>query len=92
AGAQLLVLECVPAALAKTITEALRIPVIGIGAGKDTDGQILVMHDALGITGGHTPKFAKNFLAGQSDIRAAIRLYIEEVEQGLYPAAEHTFN
>lgn len=92
AGAQLLVLECVPAALAKTITDALQIPVIGIGAGKDTDGQILVMHDALGITGGHTPKFAKNFLAGQSDIRSAIRLYIEEVEQGLYPAPEHTFN
>ncbi|EHD0881054.1 TPA: 3-methyl-2-oxobutanoate hydroxymethyltransferase, partial [Escherichia coli] len=63
AGAQLLVLECVPVELAKRITEALAIPVIGIGAGNVTDGQILVMHDAFGITGGHIPKFAKNFLA-----------------------------
>jgi hypothetical protein len=62
AGAQLLVLECVPAALAKTITDALQIPVIGIGAGKDTDGQILVMHDALGITGGHTLSLRKTSL------------------------------
>lgn len=59
AGAQLLVLECVPVELAKRITEALAIPVIGIGAGNVTDGQILVMHDAFGITGGHIPKFAK---------------------------------
>lgn len=59
AGAQLLVLECVPVELAKRITEALSIPVIGIGAGNVTDGQILVMHDAFGITGGHIPKFAK---------------------------------
>ncbi len=62
AGAQLLVLECVPVELAKRITDALTIPVIGIGAGNVTDGQILVMHDAFGITGGHIPKFAKNFL------------------------------
>ena len=58
AGAQLLVLECVPVELAKRITEALAIPVIGIGAGNVTDGQILVMHDAFGITGGHIPNFA----------------------------------
>ena len=61
AGIQLLVLECVPTELARQITEALSIPVIGIGAGNCTDGQITVMHDAFGITGGHTPKFAKNF-------------------------------
>ncbi|KAA8995487.1 3-methyl-2-oxobutanoate hydroxymethyltransferase [Affinibrenneria salicis] len=91
AGAQLMVLECVPVALAERVTEALSIPVIGIGAGMSTDGQILVMHDALGITGEKTPKFAKNFLAQAGDIRAAIRLYIQEVEQGLYPAAEHSF-
>ena len=73
AGAQLLVLECVPVELAQRVTEALAIPVIGIGAGNVTDGQILVMHDALGITGGHTPKFSKNFLAQSAgDIRAAI--------------------
>ena len=70
AGAQLLVLECVPVELAKRITDALTIPVIGIGAGNVTDGQILVMHDAFGITGGHIPKFAKNFLAEAGDIRA----------------------
>ncbi|HCN03795.1 MULTISPECIES: 3-methyl-2-oxobutanoate hydroxymethyltransferase [Pantoea] len=91
AGAQLLVLECVPVALAQRVTQALAIPVIGIGAGNVTDGQILVMHDALGITGGHVPKFAKNFLAETGDIRAAIRRYIAEVEAGSYPAVEHSF-
>lgn len=92
AGAQMMVLECVPVALAQRVTQALSIPVIGIGAGNVTDGQILVMHDALGITGGHTPKFAKNFLAATGgDIRAAIRQYIADVETGSYPAAEHSF-
>ncbi|PKH22775.1 3-methyl-2-oxobutanoate hydroxymethyltransferase [Enterobacterales bacterium CwR94] len=91
AGLQLLVLECVPVSLAKRVTEALSIPVIGIGAGNATDGQILVMHDAFGVTGGHIPKFAKNFLTGQPDIRAAVRAYIAEVEAGTYPAAEHSF-
>ena len=91
AGMQLLVLECVPVALAERITKALSVPVIGIGAGNVTDGQILVMHDAFGITGGHVPKFAKNFLAETGDIRAAIRQYIADVEAGLYPAAEHSF-
>lgn len=91
AGAQLLMLECVPVALAERVTKALAIPVIGIGAGNVTDGQILVMHDAFGITGGHIPKFAKNFLTETGDIRAAIRHYIAEVEAGSYPAAEHSF-
>lgn len=91
AGAQLLVLECVPVELAKRITEALAIPVIGIGAGNVTDGQILVMHDAFGITGGHIPKFAKNFLAETGDIRAAVRQYMAEVESGVYPGEEHRF-
>lgn len=91
AGAQLMVLECVPVALAQRITSALAIPVIGIGAGNVTDGQILVMHDAFGVTGGHIPKFAKNFLAETGDIRAAVRRYIAEVESGAYPAAEHSF-
>nr|WP_113865881.1 3-methyl-2-oxobutanoate hydroxymethyltransferase [Brenneria salicis]NMN90796.1 3-methyl-2-oxobutanoate hydroxymethyltransferase [Brenneria salicis ATCC 15712 = DSM 30166]RBP63517.1 ketopantoate hydroxymethyltransferase [Brenneria salicis ATCC 15712 = DSM 30166]RLM30944.1 3-methyl-2-oxobutanoate hydroxymethyltransferase [Brenneria salicis ATCC 15712 = DSM 30166] len=92
AGAQLLVLECVPVALAQRVTEALAIPVIGIGAGNVTDGQVLVMHDALGITGEKTPKFAKDFLAQSGDIRAAARLYVQEVEQGSYPAEEHSFH
>lgn len=91
AGMQLLVLECVPVALAKRVTDALTIPVIGIGAGNVTDGQILVMHDAFGITGGHIPKFAKNFLAETGDIRAAVRQYVAEVENGSYPAEEHSF-
>ncbi|WP_075182158.1 3-methyl-2-oxobutanoate hydroxymethyltransferase [Pantoea sp. 1.19] len=91
AGAQLLVLECVPVALARRVTDALAIPVIGIGAGNVTDGQILVMHDAFGLTGGHIPKFTKNFLTGQPDIRAAVRAYIAEVEAGTWPAAEHSF-
>ncbi|RWR00481.1 3-methyl-2-oxobutanoate hydroxymethyltransferase [[Pantoea] beijingensis] len=92
AGAQLMVLECVPVTLAERVTNALTIPVIGIGAGNVTDGQILVMHDALGITGGHIPKFAKNFLTPAGDIRAAVRQYITEVEAGSYPAEEHSFH
>ncbi|MFQ6372613.1 3-methyl-2-oxobutanoate hydroxymethyltransferase [Shewanella sp. YIC-542] len=92
AGAQLLVLECIPAALAKAVTEAVSIPVIGIGAGKDTDAQILVMHDVLGISTGYIPRFSKNYLKQTGDIRAAIRAYIEEVQQGVFPADEHTFN
>ena len=91
AGIQMLVLECVPVNLAQRITEALVIPVIGIGAGNVTDGQILVMHDAFGITGGHIPKFAKNFLAEAGDVRAAVRQYIAEVESGQYPGAEYSF-
>ena len=92
AGAQLMVLECVPVSLAHRITHALSIPVIGIGAGNVTDGQILVMHDAFGITGGHIPKFAKNFLSGADDMRAAVRQYVAEVESGAYPGDEHSFH
>ncbi|AHF78301.1 3-methyl-2-oxobutanoate hydroxymethyltransferase [Sodalis praecaptivus] len=92
AGAQLLVLECVPVALAERVTQALGIPVIGIGAGAVTDGQILVMQDALGITGDSAPSFAKNFLAAGGDIAAAVRRYVQEVEAGHFPAAEHSFH
>ncbi|GGI70792.1 3-methyl-2-oxobutanoate hydroxymethyltransferase [Shewanella gelidii] len=92
AGAQLLVLECIPATLAKAITQALTIPVIGIGAGNDTDGQILVMHDVLGISSGYIPRFSKNYLKQTGEIRAAVRAYIEEVANGTFPAEEHTFN
>lgn len=92
AGIQLLVLECVPVALAERITKALRIPVIGIGAGPATDGQILVMHDAFGITSGYVPKFTKNFLAETGDLRAAIRLYAQQVSEGTFPGPEHCFN
>jgi len=91
AGAQLLVLECVPTELAAKVTAAVSIPVIGIGAGNVTDGQILVMHDALGITSGHIPKFAKNFLQQSGDIRSAIAQYRQDVEAGIYPGPEHSF-
>ncbi|MGL9769349.1 MAG: 3-methyl-2-oxobutanoate hydroxymethyltransferase [Sodalis sp. (in: enterobacteria)] len=91
AGAQLLVLECVPSALAECVTHKLRIPVIGIGSGAVTDGQILVMQDALGITSDSPPSFTKDFLAASGDIAAAIRRYVQEVETGLFPAAEHSF-
>ncbi|AZG34953.1 MAG: 3-methyl-2-oxobutanoate hydroxymethyltransferase [Shewanella psychromarinicola] len=92
AGAQLLVVECIPASLAKAITEALTIPVIGIGAGADTDGQILVMHDVLGISSGYIPRFSKNYLKQTGEIRTAIKAYIDEVANGTFPAEEHTFN
>lgn len=92
AGASLVVLECIPKDLAKQITETVKIPVIGIGAGNSTDGQILVMHDALGLTIGKSPSFAKNFLSITGNIPDAIKLYIKEVEDGLYPDDEHSFN
>ncbi|MEW6990380.1 3-methyl-2-oxobutanoate hydroxymethyltransferase [Colwelliaceae bacterium 6441] len=91
AGAQLLVLECIPAGLGKAISQAITIPTIGIGAGKDTDGQILVMHDALGISCSYMPKFSRNFLIDTGDIKKAIELYIAEVSNGNFPGDEHIF-
>lgn len=91
AGIQLLVLECVPVTLAERVTQTLSIPVIGIGAGTETDGQILVMHDAFGISAGFCPKFSKNFLIETGDIRQAIALYKEQVESKAFPGAEHSF-
>jgi len=90
-GIQMLVLECVPVQLAERISKALTIPVIGIGAGAQTDGQILVMHDAFGISAGFCPKFSKNFLVETGDIRRAVALYKEQVEAGSFPGAEHSF-
>ncbi|MEI6860502.1 MAG: 3-methyl-2-oxobutanoate hydroxymethyltransferase [Shewanella sp.] len=92
AGAQLLVVECIPAPLAKIISQTLTIPVIGIGAGADTDGQILVMHDLLGISSGYIPRFSKNYLKQTGEIRKAIRAYIDEVEKGIFPSSDHTFS
>ncbi|RUO75174.1 3-methyl-2-oxobutanoate hydroxymethyltransferase [Idiomarina seosinensis] len=92
AGAQLLVLECIPAALGKRITEALSIPTIGIGAGPDTDGQILVMHDMLGMNSDYLPKFAKNFLAETGSLSGAFSSYVEQVQRGEFPAAEHCYS
>lgn len=91
AGANLLVLECVPATLASRITAQVPIPTIGIGAGADCDGQVLVLYDMLGITPGKRPKFSKDFLAGRGSIGAAIRAYAQAVREGSFPAAEHAF-
>jgi 3-methyl-2-oxobutanoate hydroxymethyltransferase len=91
AGADLLVLECVPASLAATITRELAIPTIGIGAGADCDGQVLVLYDALGITPGKRPKFSKDFLAGSDSIPAALRAYVEAVRNGTFPGTEHAW-
>lgn len=90
-GANILLLECVPRGLANEITQALEIPVIGIGAGPDTSGQIMVLHDVLGISP-ITPKFVKNFLAdSQNSIPEAIAAYVKAVKVGEFPGEEHTF-
>jgi 3-methyl-2-oxobutanoate hydroxymethyltransferase len=92
AGAKLLVLECVPAKLAKQVTEQLTIPTIGIGAGKDCDGQVLVLHDMLGLNSEFKPKFVKNFMAeAQGDVKAALALYVKQVKERSFPAPEHCF-
>jgi len=90
AGAGLIVLEMVPATLAKAVTEALTIPTIGIGAGADCSGQVLVLYDLLGLVP-RAPKFSKNFLAGSGGIEAAARAYVDAVKNGSFPAAEHAF-
>jgi len=91
AGAGMVVLEAVPAALAKQLTASVRIPTIGIGAGVDCSGQVLVLHDMLGIYPGKTPKFAKNFMSGVPSIQLAVEAYVHAVKGGEFPAAEHTF-
>ncbi|MEA3640522.1 MAG: 3-methyl-2-oxobutanoate hydroxymethyltransferase [Lamprobacter sp.] len=101
AGASLLVLECVPRALAEALSKRLRIPVIGIGSGNACDGQVLVLHDVLGLTPGKAPRFSKNFLAAESApatgetvsaccIEAAIKGYVAAVKSGAFPAPEHS--
>lgn len=92
AGAQLLVLECIPSALAARITQSVSIPTIGIGAGKLTDGQILVMHDLVGISAGYIPKFSKNFLLEAGNMPGAVKKYIDDVASGDFPSTEHEFN
>ena len=92
AGADLLVLEGVPIALGARITAAVTIPVIGIGAGPHCDGQVLVIHDMLGLTPGKRPKFSKDFLVGRDSIAGAITAFAEDVRSGAFPAPEHCFN
>lgn len=92
AGADVVLLECVPNEVGKMVTEALAVPVIGIGAGPDTDGQILVLYDILNITQGRTPKFVKDFQAGHDSPLAAVESYVSAVKDGSYPAPEHCFS
>jgi 3-methyl-2-oxobutanoate hydroxymethyltransferase len=91
AGASMLVLEAIPAALGKEVTESLAIPTIGIGAGPDCSGQVLVMHDLLGVFPGRKARFVKNFMEGQISIDAAVRAYIAAVKDKSFPASEHCF-
>lgn len=92
AGADLLVLECVPSALAAEVTASLQIPTIGIGAGPACDGQILVLHDMLGINSGHRrPRFVRNFLEGNDSIAAAVHAYAKAVRDGSFPGPEHGY-
>lgn len=91
AGADVVLLECVPAQLGKAITAELHVPVIGIGAGPDTDGQILVLYDMLDITTGRRPRFVRNFMEGAGDNLEALKRYVRAVKQREYPAPEHCF-
>ena len=94
AGAFSIVLECVPAAVADRVTREVEVPTIGIGAGAACDGQVLVLHDLLGITPaqGQAPRFVKNFLAGRESVQEAVQAYVAEVKSGAFPAAEHEFS
>lgn len=91
AGAALILFEAIPATLGKALTDILDVPTIGIGAGPDCSGQVLVMHDMLGVFPGKTAKFVRNFMDGQTSIEAAIKAYVEAVKQGTFPAAAHCF-
>jgi 3-methyl-2-oxobutanoate hydroxymethyltransferase len=91
AGADLLVLECIPATLGKKITQSIHIPTIGIGAGRDTDAQVLVINDILGLTE-YPPKFSKNFLLEADDIPSAMQKYVADVKNNIFPSDEHLFH
>jgi 3-methyl-2-oxobutanoate hydroxymethyltransferase len=92
AGAAMLLLECVPDELGTEISRSVSVPVIGIGAGSGTDGQVLVLHDMLGLSlSGRMPKFVKNFMAGQADIPAALKAYVQAVKAVSFPSLEHGF-
>ena len=91
AGAMMVVLEAIPAALGKEVTDLLAIPTIGIGAGPDCSGQVLVMHDLLGVFPGRKARFVKNFMEGQTSIDAAVSAYVGAVKDGSFPGQEHCF-
>ncbi len=91
AGADMLLLECVPSALAARVVRAVDVPVIGIGAGPDCQGQVLVLYDMLGLGEGRRPRFVENFLAGKDSLRAAIEAYVDAVHKRHYPAQQHGY-
>lgn len=91
AGASMLLLEAIPASLGKEVTELVSMPTIGIGAGVDCSGQVLVMHDFINVFPGKKARFVKNFMEGQTSIEGAVRAYIREVKEGTFPAPEHCF-
>ncbi|MES2355232.1 MAG: 3-methyl-2-oxobutanoate hydroxymethyltransferase [Pseudomonadota bacterium] len=91
AGAAMIVLETIPAQLAKEVTEAINIPTIGIGASMECSGQVLVVYDMLDIYPGRKARFVKNFMTGNSSVKAAIESYVREVKAKTFPASEHTF-
>ncbi len=91
AGAALLVLELIPSALAERVTQAVTMPTIGIGAGNAVSGQVLVLHDMLDVYPGRKPRFVRNFMAGQTDIGAAIAAYVAAVKDRSFPAPEHGY-
>ncbi len=90
-GVEVLILECIPSALAKQVSEAISIPTIGIGAGKDCDGQVLVSYDMLGINTGYMPKFVKNFLEQNNSIESAVIDFINSVKDSSFPDNEHSY-
>ncbi len=92
AGADMLLLECVPTRLAKALTESVPVPVVGIGAGPDTDAQVLVLHDMLGLGLHRRPRFVKNFMEESGSIKEALENYVKAVKDGSFPAEEHCFN
>ncbi len=92
AGADIILLECVPSELAAQVTEAIDIPVIGIGAGPECDAQVLVCYDMLGLHHGNPPSFVKNFLAETSSIQQAFKNYVHQVKTGEFPTPDHVFD
>ena len=91
AGASLLIIEAIPAQLAKSITDSVSIPTVGIGAGPDTDGQVLVLYDVLGLFPRKSPKFSKDFLEGKGSVLEAVKGFVEDVRARRFPGPEHSF-
>jgi 3-methyl-2-oxobutanoate hydroxymethyltransferase len=91
AGAAMVIVECVPRDVGAALSRAAQIPVIGIGAGPDCSGQVLVIYDALGLSSGRPARFVRNFLAGRDSVEAALGAYVAAVKDGSFPAAEHCF-